>query len=53
MGLGIIIILVGLIIVGFGLSRDEAGRALLALGGWVVFLTGILITLVPGFFRGF
>ena len=49
-GVGILVILVGLIGVGFGLKRDSSGNVVLALGGWVIFLIGVLRVLAPKFF---
>jgi hypothetical protein len=49
-GIGILIIVIGLVGVVFGLKRDAADSAVLALGGWVIFLVGVLRVLVPGFF---
>jgi hypothetical protein len=49
-GLGILAILVGLVGVGFGLQRHTAVSAFFAIGGWMIFLVGVLRILVPGFF---
>ena len=50
MGLSLGMIVLGLAAAGLGLSSRSAVFALAAMGGWVLFLAGVVRLIVPGFF---